>query len=252
MGLCISIHYSNKQANLDTAVATFQVRVQTTADYQNSQQLAVQQTQIAMQSQMDAWTRQQSSPFVKVIVPPEHIFIVEKITSERSASGSRIDGQGLLNMILANNGGGKAGLINIDWGPETNGRANLKVGKIEFNDMPGNLPNTIDAQTPIKIQLDLEAIVPYEGDLTGKSDYQLGQYWKTILQSTPNRLTITFSNTDPINIEITDIQLAMPIMSFQPNPPSPFSVTNQTSLSIACFSTQYKQLPVDVMKSYTR
>lgn len=236
----LTLSYTEEQTRLNSTVATFQVQEQATADYQYAQQLNIQQTQIAMQSKIDSWARQQALPYVKVIIPPEHVFMVEKITSEKTSSGYVITGEGLLEIVLSNDGGGRASLLSIDWVKDVGGKVDLFVRNPTFGDVPVTLPNTIEAQTPVKIKLDLEAKTPYSDDPSGKSDYQLGESWKKLLQSSSNHLIIRFSNADPINIEISDIQLAIPVADFKPNPPSPFIVTNQTFLTMRCFRTNGK------------
>jgi hypothetical protein len=242
IGTGYSLFYTEKQTELNSTVATFQAQAQATVDSQYAQQLNIQQTQIAMQSQMDAWARQQAVPFVKVIVPPDHIFIVEKITSEEISSGYIITGSGLLEVAFANDGGANATVKTIDWINDVDTKSNLFILSVNSEGAQFPLPNTIEAQTPKRIKLNLEANVPYSGDPNGKSDYQLGEYWKKTLQSSPNHLAVTFSNTDTINIQISDIQLAMPEVGFEPDPPSPFEVTNKTELGIACFSTSDEEV----------
>jgi hypothetical protein len=207
LALTFQYHFSQKQTNLDSAVATFQVNVQKTADYQYLQQYAIQQTQAA-----------QVLPSVQVVTPSRHIFHVERITPEKTPYGYVLIGEGWLDVILANNGGGRAGIVSVDWSCDVSHGVNPQITGIDVGGMTNELPASIDAQTPVKIQLRLEATVPYPGDPSGKSDYQLGEYWRNRLQSEPTQIVIRFSNFDPIFIKLDGIQLAMSDVAFEPDP----------------------------------
>lgn len=249
---------NNRQNALESTVATFDVgaqatsaslaqqqlnfqkSLQATSEYQYKQQADLQYTQVAMQSQMELWARQQALPLLKVIIPPEHIYIIERVViDDRSSS---VIGSGTLNLVIANNGGGQAGVVAIDWvkegTPVSSGSqtADLSVLQVKFGEIEINLPGVIPAETPLKIQLTLEATFPYTGD-GSKSDYQLGKDWRERLISMPNHIHINFSNTDPLDIQIADIKLDMPEVGFEPSPPSPFSITNKTITGVACFAS---------------
>jgi len=260
IGLWTTITYNNKQIALNARVATFTAQEQATSNAQTQQGLNIQNTQVAvneqaqgtsdalvqlglniqntqvaMQSEANSWV---NNPNVNLETLPI-VFLIDQVVSKTSQSVNLISGSGNLNLILFNNGGGKAGFIAVDW-LKDNGVSSqiqdLSIPEVRIGNQVDPLPMSIDSQSPLKLSLRLTADVEYPGDLTGKSDYWMGDYLKNELKPDNNHLVLQFANTQIPPVRITDIELTMPVQSFVPDPPSLFSVTNKTELGTISYN----------------
>jgi hypothetical protein len=252
IGFLIDAHQDNEQAASRATQSAFSAAVQATAQYQTELQIQLQQTQAAIsQSQSDLQAtqtalglqladlyRQQAFPYMKTVGPQPFITLSD-VTSGLGANGEPlIRGAGTLGLVLANDGGGQAGLVDIRWmtSEDTTRVASLSITETM---MPGMgaivLPVDFEGQSARRLELSLSGEVAPIEDIDGKTEYQLGRLWAEAVQAAQTRLEFQFSNADVLSVPIAGIQLNLPTQAIFPDPPSPFPVTDADNLGQACF-----------------
>lgn len=230
------------------AIDREQKNLQATQTAVEQEQKDLQSTQTSLGQQLVALYRQQSSPYVKLVDPKPILTISDVTTATLEPSGMPIiKGHGQLRLILANDGGGQAGLVSIRWSasnavPEVIGLDMLTTTITGKGVVP--LPVNIEGQSAsgIELQLDGEIIAPANSD--GKTLYQLGCIWKNSVVSAKTGLELRFSNIDhSIEIPIEEIKLDLPVVEIKPEPPSPFTVKEDAKLGVACFRLVINNMP---------
>jgi len=256
---------NERQNNSESAAKTFeagsqatsaaqvqqQISIQEAQATQGQQQLSFQQTQIAMSENIATISVLNGIPDMILYPSPEPILEVQDIHYAHDNSGNGvIVGKGTMEVIVANNGGGKAGFADAEW-KDDNKLTNDGVSKLfvlgpSINNLANPLPITIETsdKVTIEVEADLNAtgvINPYtDKPITGdESDYQLGMYWSDSLETPKTHIELSFTNVKAPLVIPLKIQLDMPVKNLPPTIDSPLPMKNTTKVGGTCFASQY-------------
>lgn len=221
---------SEKQGDFQQSLNSTQVAV-------NEYQKNLQSTQTALDLEFRSIMRQQAFPYVKAI-NPDYVIRFSEIKCQEDNGLWTIEGIGTIDFNIANDGGGQAGWWKSDWKTELlQDNIHLRILDIkQSNDDLVNLPYNIPGQYTVGLKMNLGSQLTTDALLCNQTDYQLGRLMIQELQNAKTYINFEFSNTDLLRIQINGYELNMPVVSIDPNPPSPFPVTNADELGRICFT----------------
>jgi hypothetical protein len=220
------------------AISASQRDLQATQAAFGQRQIDLQLTQAVRDQEVVALYRQQAFPLVKLVGTGPNIVTVYRAEGMLGPNSERlITCTARVDVMLANQGGGKAGLIDLHLANDNHPNLrSLGIAETLDNDQaPIRLPSNFDAQSVNKFTLTLHGQVAAPMDGTHVTPYTLGRNWAATIRQTTPELVFTFANADPVIVPLTDFNLALPVEAVQPFPPSPFWVSEADSLGQACF-----------------
>ncbi len=222
--LIIDVIQNKQQNDLSMEMLLFQIEAESNSRDDTQKQIDIQNTQTALNAQLEAIARLQAFPLMVVVSSEKPVLVITQISD---TNGKILLVSGNVDMILANNGGARAGLIEAEWLQNTKASPDLLdliVEQVYVGGATTNLPVSVEAQTPVKIQIDLSAnvkqpIISTDVSHFGNKDYQLKKYISDLLLLANSKVEFRFSNAEPITIPVSYI--SFDINGFHPEEPRP-------------------------------
>lgn len=236
ISLSVDIIQNKQQNDLSREMFFFQIEAEANARDQEQKQIDIQNTQTALNAQLESIARLQAFPLIVVVSSEKPVLVVTQIGD---TNGNTLLVTGNIDMILANNGGARAGLISINWLNNTSLSTDLlklAVDQVYISETLISLPTSIEGQTPVRIKIDMNAElrqheISDDEFMFGNKDYQLQKYILNTLNSAGSKIEFQFSNADAITIPVSNI--VIDINGFQPQgptTPSPYMPNNWEKL----------------------
>lgn len=224
--LTIDVIQNKQQNDLNREMLLFQIEADSNSRDQAQKQIDIQNTQTALNAQLEAIARLQAFPLMVVISPEKTVLVVKQI-GETNTNTLLVSGS--IDTVLANNGGARAGLIEINWLKNvdpTQAALKLDIDQVHIGEAPVPLPTSIEGQTPVKIQIHMNAEmrqpeISENERVLGNRDYQLQDFILTTLSASRSEVDIQFSNADTLIIPVSKI--VFDIDGFSPHGPTTIS-----------------------------
>ena len=200
--------------------------------------VGLRKTQTVLEADQSRLLRMQVFPFIHAVNQDSTELTLTDTKIITDSSGAlMIHGTGQLTATLANDGGSKAGLIDVQWTQKsTGGRIqHLRIDSITVQGQGMvNLPSTIENQSATLLKLEMASEVTASHDLVRNTPYQLGRVLSDILQAEGTDVIFQFSNADPLTLTVQAVSLAIPVQVIRTDPPSPFPVTDADQTGVVC------------------
>ena len=217
-------------------------------------------TQVAGDEKLNELYERLAYPYIKVVNGPinaqlrQAVFITE--TDSISVTGH-------IDLILSNEGGAQAGLVDIIFNSvEPDASLNIEKVAIDGKEI-ARFPKNIQGQSAFGFELtfsgQLESPNGLSFDIAQQesqqqshqesqqeplqkqyTEFQMGRIWNQSVMQTEPQLLFEFSNTVPLTLPIEGFLLsALPLVSVHPNPPSPFNVTEADVGNLGVITISY-------------